>query len=492
MDGKSFPGVSLMTIASSKGKWAEQEFSNVDLGDLRLNKRLIQIAESFSESPESPINQACETWAGAKAAYRFFQNENVSAESILKSHVQNVAGRIKKENLVLVAQDTSYFLYSSHPSVQGMGRVNGFKSKSTSKTLKTSGIVMHTAFAMTSDGLPLGLLYQKIFTRDDSVETTYNSQLSGHNSQIPIEEKESFKWLEALEESHKYRTESTRMVTICDREADIYDLFYRADELGASLLVRAKTDRYLGIPTRSKKNPSERLWESVGRQKSAGTWEVDIPVKDNEDKRTAILTVRFAAVQLYPTRHHPNYQKLEPPLTQLYAVYVKEENPPLTVKEPLEWMLLTNIPVHSYDEAIEKVKWYCLRWRIETFHKILKSGFKVEDCRLGTADRLIRYLGVMSVIAWRMFWITLVNRSSPEQPCNSVLSEEEWRALYAKINHTKIPPSEIPSLGRAIRWIAQLGGFLGRKGDGDPGIITLWRGWKRLADLADGWSYATA
>jgi len=351
---------------------------------------------------------------------------------------------------------------------------------------------MHTAFAMTADGLPLGLLYQKIFTRDDSVETAYNSQSSGHNSQIPIEEKESFKWLEALEESHKHCAESTRMVSICDREADIYDLFYRADQLGASLLVRAKADRYLGIPTRSKKQPKKRLWEFVGQQEPAGILEVDIPAKDNEDKRKAILTVRFAAVQLYPTRHHPNFQQPEPPLTQLYAVYVKEENPPSAIKEPLEWMLLTNIPVLSYSEAIEKMKWYCLRWKIETFHKVLKSGFRVENCRLGTADRLIKYLAVMSIIAWRIFWITLVNRSSPELPCNSVLSKQEWRVLYAKINHTKMPPPEIPRLGTAIRWIAQLGGFLGRKADGDPGVITLWRGWKRLADLADGWSYATA
>ena len=140
--------------------------------------------------------------------------------------------------------------------------------------------------------------------------------------------------------------------------------------------------------------------------------------------------------------------------------------------------------------ALEKVRWYCLRWRIEVFHKILKSGCCIETCRLGTAKRLIRYITLMSVIAWRIFYITLVARTNPQLPANKLLADEEWKVLYAKTHRTKNYPKEIPCIKAVVCWIARLGGFLSRKNDGDPGPIVLWRGWRRLADLCEGWRLA--
>jgi hypothetical protein len=155
-------------------------------------------------------------------------------------------------------------------------------------------------------------------------------------------------------------------------------------------------------------------------------------------------------------------------------------------------MLLTNLPINGFEDAVEKVRWYCLRWRIEVFHKILKSGLRVEQCRLQTADRLIRYLTLMSIIAWRLYWITLIARSHPDLPCVPLLDEAEWKVLYSKIHRTKTVPQHPPSLREVVRWIAMLGGFLARKSDGEPGVITLWRGWKRLFDLSEGWNLAHA
>jgi len=151
-------------------------------------------------------------------------------------------------------------------------------------------------------------------------------------------------------------------------------------------------------------------------------------------------------------------------------------------------MLLTNIQIRTLEEAIEKVNWYKLRWRIEGFHKVLKSGCRIEDCRLQNAERLIRYITLMCVIAWRLFWLTYMNRQSPNAPCSIVLTEHEWKALYCKIKKTTQPPDEPPKLREAMRWIAQLGGFLARKCDGEPGMVTLWRGWQRLADIAEDWT----
>ena len=179
------------------------------------------------------------------------------------------------------------------------------------------------------------------------------------------------------------------------------------------------------------------------------------------------------------------------PDLKIYAVYAVEKNAPKG-EEPLEWLLFTDIPVNTFDEAIEKVEWYCFRWRIEVFHKILKSGLNVEKCRLGTADRLARYLTVMSIIAWRIFWITLLGQADPNLPCSVILERQEWKVLYSKFRRTKRYPKTPPTIREVVRWIAQLGGFLARKGDGEPGTITLWRGWKRLCDLSEGWALANA
>ena len=206
--------------------------------------------------------------------------------------------------------------------------------------------------------------------------------------------------------------------------------------------------------------------------------------------RTAVLGVKFGAFRMNPPRNNPKHGAEELSDIEMYAVHVLETYPPQG-EEPVEWMLLTNRPVTSFDEACEKVRWYSLRWRIEMYFKVLKSGFRVEACRLGSAERLARYLAVMSVVAWRLFMITLIARTDPATPCTKFLAKQEWRVLYLKVKRDRDPPATPPTIGEAVSWIAELGGYLARKGDGPPGTMTLWRGWKRLADLTEGWNLAT-
>lgn len=197
--------------------------------------------------------------------------------------------------------------------------------------------------------------------------------------------------------------------------------------------------------------------------------------------RHATVTIRFCRVTLKPpTRPLPSQM---PPVT-LTAILVREEHPPATIDEPIEWLLLTNTAVSTFADAVRVVGWYCGRWQIEVYHKILKSGCQVEDSRLQTAACLQNYLALMAIIAW---WLTYINRTDPNQPCTVVLTTPEWQALYLRIHKTSAFPKKLPTVRQVIRWIAQLGGFLGRKSDGEPGITVIWRGWQRLQDTAATW-----
>lgn len=232
----------------------------------------------------------------------------------------------------------------------------------------------------------------------------------------------------------------------------------------------------------------KHLWAKVEQKPLAGELDVHIRGNQKRQERQTKVSIRFCSVTLRPP-WRPEQKKL--PAVHLQAILVREEHPPENLAElghePIEWLLLTNTTVNNFDEALRVVAWYCCRWQIEVFHKIIKSGCRVEDCLLQTVDRLKNYIALMSVVAWRLHWLTYINRTAPDLPCTAILTTVEWQALYMRIHKTTKFPKAPPSAHQAIRWIAQLGGFLGRKSDGEPGITAIWRGWQRLQDLADTW-----
>jgi len=234
-----------------------------------------------------------------------------------------------------------------------------------------------------------------------------------------------------------------------------------------------------------------KLWQHLERQHCAGSFAIEVPARRGTKHatprapRVATVELRFVAFTLNP----PKRLSAQLPNLPMSAILVREKDPPAG-EPPLEWMLLTNLPIATFEQAYEKVQWYCLRWRIEMYHKVLKSGFHIERCRLGEAQRLIRYVTVMSIIAWRIFMLTLMARTNPEAPCTTLLTDDEWKVLYCTVKKTTALPLKTPSLREVTFWIARLGGFLARKHDGQPGTITVWRGWKRLTDLTQGWRLA--
>lgn len=452
---------------TSDEQWAMEEFAQVELQDARLNRRCQELAVTLGQYPNGPINQACEEWADTKAAYRFFNNSAVTPAGVVAPHRECTVERMRKHTLVLAIQDTTFYNYTHHPQTEGLGEIGNKKQNQ-------RGFGMHSTLVVTPEGVSLGLLTQAFFSRPVGEPAHKPQDLR----KLPIEEKESYRWLEAFEQTLSLAPPEVRVVTVCDREADIYEMFVLAQEKKADLLVRASKDRCLAEPE------VKKLWAKVEQQPIAGHLTVHIAKNQNREARVATVSVRFTKVRLKPP-WRPNGKKL-PPVT-LYSILVREDNPPDDVDEPIEWLLLINRRVSTFDNAVQVVEWYCCRWQIEIYHKIIKSGCRVEDCRLQTADRLQNYIALMSVIAWRLHRLTYINRAEPDLPCTVVLTAVEWQALYMHIHRTTLLPDSPPTVRQAVRWIARLGGFLGRRRDGEPGITVIWRGWQRLQDLAATW-----
>lgn len=446
--------------------WIVNELHDVSLGDKRLNWRLLDSSAKLAAKPSASVNQACDDWADTKATYRLFANPKTTADKIRAPHYLRTQERARGQKRLFAIQDTTYMDYSHHPKTKGLGPIG-------TKEQKLSGMVVHTTLLMTEAGIPLGLASQEVWVRPPEA----HKHTAEERRKLPIEDKESYKWLKALEQTLAVTPPDAQVITIGDSESDIFELFNHARTLETDLLVRAAQNRSVCEPEVG------LLWNLMGRQPVRGRLRVNVPARKGEPKRQAQVTVRYAPITLKAPRHLRKTMADIP----LYAVLVQEENPPKGVASPLCWLLLTTVPVRSFADAVERIQWYRLRWQIEVYHKVLKSGCRVEETQLASVDRLLPYLALFSIIAWRLFWMTLVARHEPEAPCTLVLADHEWRALYAFHHKTHQLPAQPPTVGQVVLWMAQLGGFLARKNDGHPGVTVVWRGWQRLTDIAATW-----
>jgi hypothetical protein len=457
----------VIDVGTQDVDWVAQELRGANLGDARLDRRLIKTMEQFAQSPLAPINEACGDWASTRASYRLFNNGKASPRAILSPHIQATAARmVAVQGPVLAVQDTVFFNYGKHPKTRGIGPIG--KSNSTGER----GLVQHNAVAFTTEGVPLGVLSQQTWARKEVPEETRQEKIERLQATI-TEKKESFKWLVALRETRARTPPGVKVITVADRESDFFEFIAEAQENKDLFLIRARCDRQL-VAEDSAEYASLR--EALVEQPVLGGMTVAIPGNGKRTARTARVVVRTARVTLKPPQL---CGPLEP--VRVNALWVTEVNAPAG-EEALSWVLLTNLPVRHLEEAIEKIDWYGRRWGIETWHKVLKSGCKVEDCLLETGTRLKRYLALFSIIAVRLMYVTYVARVTPDAPATEVFSGEEIEALRLRL---KVPPAApVPTLREAVRMIGRLGGHLGRKCDGEPGIIVLWRGLTRLYETA--------
>jgi hypothetical protein len=458
---------------SQQDTWCSKEFRTVKLGDKRLNRRLLKVADDLLNNPSEPISSACDGWSEAKAAYRLFDNDKLEEIVLLQAHQAETIKRLEEseETIFLAIQDTTTLTYTHHPKKKGVNKINrspGFEKPSI-------GCFLHNTLLITESGLPIGLLDQKIF-QHEVIEKT-------HHKRRPITEKESFRWIESVRNTKKLCPKK-HVVTVGDRESDIFELFAEAEEIKAKVLIRAAKDRILAKNNLEKEH--QTLWEHVRKTPLKGIQTIQLPARYNQPERLVTLEVRYSEVIFKPPHRLPGAKekKLIPMI--MWAIWLVEPNAVVGI-EPLEWMLLTNMPVNSLEDAIKMGKWYRLRWQIECYHRILKSGCKIEECRLETYDRLKKFVRLKSVIAFRLFWLTLVARVHPEKSSSQILKKHEWQALCCYNAKSRQPPEKPPSAKEAMLMVAKLGGFLGRKNDGEPGMTYIWRGWEKLTLLAEFW-----
>lgn len=460
-----------MEAGTESVEWVRQEFARADLRDKRLDRRLLKTAEQLAKSPSSPINEACGNWASTQAAYRLFNNPKASTAGILRPHWQATASRMAGcGGSVLVMQDTVFFSYGTHPKTRGLGSIGK------SNAAHDRGLVMHNALAFTTSGVPLGILSQSIWARREIPEEDYREKIE-RLQVTAIEEKESSKWLIALRETVQRAPAGVPLVTVADRESDFFEFLTQANDLRAKYLIRARTDRKL-VPEDSA--GCARMLEALSDAPALGSMTVEVPGNGSRKARTVCIEVRVAEVTIQPPQRRGAAQasgSSEPVTVTLIGA--SEPSPPAR-SEPISWVLLTNLPVQDFESATEKVQWYGRRWGIEIWHKVLKSGCKVEDCLLEQAERLKRYLTLFSIIGVRLMHVAYLARAHPDLSATEVFSSEEVEALHIRVTKALPPAAPAPTLREVVRMLGKLGGHLGRKGDGEPGVTVLWRGWSSL------------
>ena len=466
-----------MGVGTESVEWVTQEFAHADLRDRRLDRRLLKTAEHLAKSPGSPINEACGNWASTQAAYRLFNNPKASASRMLKPHREATAMRMAGcGGAVLVMQDTVFFSYGTHVKTRGLGPIG--KSNAT----HDRGLIMHNALAFTTSGVPLGILSQNIWARREIPEEGYQEKIE-RLQVTAIEEKESSKWLVALTETVERAPPGVAVITVADRESDFFEFLTQARELRAKFLIRARTDRKL-VPEDSAGCAS--MLEALSDAVILGSMAVPVPGNGRRKARTANIDVRVAQVTIKaPQRRgvHAKSSGSNEPVT-VTLIGATETSPPAGT-EPISWVLLTNLAVKNFESAAEKVRWYGKRWGIETWHKVLKSGCKVEDCLLEEAERLKRYLTLFSIIAARLLHVAHLARIEPDRPATQVFSAVEIQVLHLRVTQALPPVAPALTLREVVRLLGRLGGHLGRKGDGEPGVLVLWRGWMRLYESVE-------
>jgi hypothetical protein len=445
----------------SPTSWVHEEFGRTRFYDGRLTERLYRIAEDFYGCPEGSIPEASGGKAATMGAYRFFANPKVTMDVVLTGHTEATIDRMRQHAIVLAPQDTTTLSYTTHPMTEGLGPVSH-------RSDDAIGLLLHDTVAFTEEGTPLGILDAQCWARDPD-----DAGKAQRRKDLPIEQKESMKWLRSyrrLAELQK-ACPKTKLISIGDRESDIYELFLEAskDASGPGLVVR------LTAGTQRKLTEGILLWNFMSSRAPYGSLSLHLPRAGARKARDTILDIRFAEVELNPPQRAADL-----PTITVWAVFLSEQPDCVINDDPLEWMLLTTCKVVTLEDAKRRVDWYTKRWGIEVFHRTMKSGCRIKDRQLGTADRLEACLGVDMVVAWRIFHLAMLGRETPDVPCTVFFKTEEWKALCCYVHKTPTPPAEPPTLHRAMRMLGQIGGHLGRKSDGPPGTQTLWRGFQRL------------
>ena len=454
--------------------WIDRESRGCEFRDARLGDRFRKLLTQIGSAMGQSIPLVCQDWANTKAAYRFFSNDRVSEADILAGHFQSTHDRAAAaEGLVLVLHDTTEFSYQREKS-EAIGitkSINSGRDKAGRLRSHTvCGILMHSSLAVTIEGVPLGLAAVKFWTRK-KFKGTAALKKKINPTRIPIEKKESVRWLENLKQSTRLVDRPGRCIHIGDRESDIYELFCAAQEIGTHFLIRTCVDRLA-------EDGDHTIADEMDEVAVKGLHRIQVR-DSNGDPDQAVLEIRYRKIRVLP----PIGKQDRYPALTLTVIHAEERGMPKNRKK-IDWKLITDLPIGSRADAIEKLEWYALRWKIEVFHKILKSGCKAEESKLRTAQRLTNLISLFCILSWRVFWMTMLNRSAPDAPPTLALTATEICVLDRLVNDK--PKAREKALSHYLIKIARLGGYLARASDPPPGNTVMWRGLSRLTDIALG------
>ena len=447
------------------------ELLGINLGDQRLNKRSKLLIEALAAKPQASVNGACDGWSDTLAAYRFFDNPSVTPEAILRPHLEATKKRMREQPVVLILQDTTELDFTKHPpkDAECLNKPNRF------------GLYDHTHLAVTPHGLPLGVVGTEQYAR--------TAESLGHTddrSTLPIAEKESMRWLKGYRLASELAKEcpGTQIVSVADREADIYDIFVEAQQqegVKAEFVIRSRVDRC--VPERdeaSGPHAYRKVRAEVAATELLGTKTIALSQTPKRAAREANLEIRVLTVTVKPP-----HERSHLPAVTLNVVLVEEVGGPNDGTD-VSWLLITSLPIGTYSEVVLVLDYYVARWTIEVYFRTFKTGCGVEEIQLETTARLQNCVAFYKIIAWRIVYLTFLNRTSPELPCEVLFAECEWKSVWRVV--TKQPlPTQPPLLADFMRLVARLGGYNNRATEGPAGAECIWNGVRRMLDFASAW-----
>jgi hypothetical protein len=472
--------------------WVVEEMQAADLKDKRLNDRLHVLLSALGERPTASIPAACGGFKEMIAAYRFFDNEKVTCQRVLEPHAQRTLQRIGEQEVVLLVQDTTELDFT-RPQVQATG------AGSLGSACRW-GAFLHPLVAFTTDGTPLGTCWAKMWTREEEPAEETRREKEQRRKATPIEDKESLRWVEGLRQARAVAQQAPAVQCVCiaDSECDVYEVFSEPrGERPVEWLVRACQDRALlkGAPG-NEDHTGRQLRAAVEAQPVLFT--KTITVRGRETKvsceqrgrrqprknRTAEVEVRCVKVTLRPPQR--SGEERLPPVT-VNVVQAREVRPPED-DEPVEWLLLTTLPIDTMEQVRAILQYYAVRFLIEVLFRVLKSGCRVEERRFEHIDRMLPCAALYLIVAWRTLMICRLGRSSPDLDCETIFDPAEWKSVWMVVKKNR-PPRRAPTLAAILPMIAQLGGYVNRPHREDPpGPQTIWLGLQRMYDLALAWN----
>jgi len=436
--------------------WAKNEISYMNFNDKRLKNRFLKILEAFGEHPSLSIPESCQSMAETKGAYRFFANNNIDEQKIINGFSKTTIDRMHqypKETTFLFLSDSTNIVLSSHKKLKRIGVLRNQKAR---------GLNLHTTIVSTEEELALGIVRQDCWGRRPE---DYGKRKL--RAKLPIEFKESYRWIESFRKVNDSLTNDYHGIFLADRGADIYELFLEKRSENLDLIIRSNYNR-MSIE-------QEKVFDNLKKKNSSGMMNVTIKRSGTIKERIANLEVRFSKEIIKAPSN-----KSQLPSCKINIVSAKEINHNTEIHKPIYWKILTTLEVNTLEDAIYVVTTYSKRWLIERFHFSLKQGCKVEELQFEDAEKFNKAIAAYSIIAWRIMYATYLSRVSPHEPCTKVFNDTEWRALFCYFNKTSSEPKQPPTLREAIIMLAKIGGFLGRKSDGNPGMKVIWRGMRTL------------